>query len=299
MPRYWDEFVGWASSHFSSKDRHHPQSPSKSYYRPLGQKLKLPRVILGRRRVRSILAAILPELKKKGEYTLPTWLMQPNWQTHATHVFKVGESLELHLPWVLDNRPGTKAIFLVRHPLGFLQSLYKRFYQDKPIESIDRYHEKNCARLLLRISQARQLGVELPSELLSAEISSLDRFEVLLWSWLVFSEIGYHLYSKRPEVLTVTYEKMLAEPIPQLKEIYAHCNLPWDEYVERSVSYTFSSSARLARSFAKYWSEDQQQLANDILRHSSMREFWTEELWKSLDDLAIAQSGTAVSYQPY
>lgn len=297
MPRHWDEFVRWVSSHSSSKDRHHPQAPPKSYYHPLWQKLKLPRIVLAKGKVRKALSVISPELKEKGEYTLPAWLMQPNWPENAIHIFKVGESLELHLPWILENRPGTTSIFLARHPLGFLQSLYKRLYKQKAVPPV--YHQKNCERLLLRIGQAQRLGVALPTELSAADVSSLSPFEVLLWSWFAFHEIGYHLYSEQSDVLTVIYEEMLAEPIPQLKKIYAHCNLPWDGHVERAVSDTFSSSACLAKSFLKYWSEDEQQTANDILRHSSMREAWTDALWQTLDELAIAQEGTAVSYQPY
>ena len=297
MPQHWDELVCWMGSHFSSKDRHHPQSPPKSYYRSLGQQLKLPQTILGRRRTRKALSILLSELQEKGEYTLPAWLMQPNWQDRAIHVLKVGESLEQHLPWILENRPGTKVIFLVRHPLGFSQSLHKRYYQQRTVDLV--HHEQNCERLRLRIWQAQQLGIKLPSEVTAVDVNSLGRFEVVLWSWFVFHEIGYHLYSGQPDVEIVTYEKILAEPIPQLKKIYAHCNLPWDEHVEQAVSSTFGFSARLAQSFLQYWSEDEQQIANDVLRHSSMRSAWTDELWKALDELALAQEGVEVSYQPY
>ena len=251
----------------------------------------LPQFLLRKNRTRTALSILYPEFRQ-DEYRLPPWMLVPNWQTQAVHVFKVQQYLEQHLPWLLANRPQTKVIFLMRHPLGFAQSLYRRLYQHGNQRY---YHQQNCRLLQARLQQSEQLGVHFPD----VDLDGLSLLESVIWNWWVFHEMSYQLFSPHPAVLTVVYEQILANPTVQLKSVFEHCALPWDRRTEQAVQQTYSRSAHLAQSFRTYWSQQDQQTAYDILCNASVRSFWPDESWDQLCDLAADQQATQVAYSPY
>ncbi len=291
MSQYWDEAADWMSCRWGHRDRHHPYAQSKVYYRDPWWKLRLPQYLISKTRFRRAFSIVCPELKKE-EFRLPSWLMRRDWQDSAVHVFKVGASLEAHLPWILKNRPAIRIINLVRHPLGFAQSLYRRLYEQGDKND---YHQKNLELLTSRLQFAQQHGVEFPA----IDVESLDLFESVIWNWIVLNETAYQLYRSQPAVLTVAYERLLAEPVVQMKEVFDHCGIPWDEKIEPAIEKTYEKSAHLAQSFREYWSEEQQQMVERLLEQTAIGSLWKNQLWQQLTNLSSQQKASEVSYSPY
>lgn len=294
MSQHWDDIVHWMSWRWGQKDRHHPDAPPKVYYRQFFWNLGLPQFLIRKNRSRKALSIFYPEFKNT-EYQLPSWMLTPNWHEKATHVFKMNSSLEQHLSWIIKHRPETKIVFLIRHPLGYAQSLYRRFYSRFDEEEVNSFYEKNCDNIRSRLKYARENNLDVPSP----DVSSLNPFESVIWSWLLFNEISYQLYSNQQSVITVVYEQLLANPVEQIKAVFDHCGLPWNSELAQKIQTTYGQSARLAQSFRDYWDEDAQKVAAEILSHSSIQSFWSDQLWENLDNLAKEQLAAQPSYSPY
>lgn len=291
MSQYWEEVVSWMGSHLSCKDRHHPYAPPKVYYKKYLWQLGIPQFLIHKNRTRRALSFIYPQFNQE-EYQLPSWFFTPDGCKKTTYVFKTGSSLENHLNWIINHRPQTKIIILIRHPLGFAQSLYCRLYKG---QDPNYFYEQNCQKILSRLQYGEENGVELPS----IDINSLTLFESVIWNWLLFYETSYQLYSSHQSVLTITYEQLLANPLEQAKTIFNHCSLPWNSEIEEKVRKTYQQSAHLAQSYKNYWQQESQKLTDKILSYSSVRNFWDDQLWADLDKLAADQEANQVAYTPY
>ncbi|MGF1491793.1 MAG: sulfotransferase [Microcoleaceae cyanobacterium] len=291
MAQHWDNAVNWMSCRWGIRDRHHPEAPAKTYYRPQWWERGLPQFLIHKNKSRKLASILYPEFRRE-EYRLPAWILTPNWQENTTHVFKLARCLERQLNWILENRPQTKVVFLIRHPLGFAQSLYRRLYNHR---DQGRHHRQNCQLLRSRLQYRMNLGLDVPE----VDVDSIDLFESVLWNWFVFNQTSYELHTAYPNVQTVVYEQLLVDPVAQFKAVYAHCGLRWDSCVEQSIQQTYGHSAHLAQSFQNYWSAEYKQAAEQILARSSLRAFWTGKLWSTLDQLTTEQKATEVAYSPY
>ncbi|NOY69660.1 MAG: sulfotransferase [Deltaproteobacteria bacterium] len=287
----WDEAVYWMSTRWGGKDRNHPGARPKIYFRKLWRDTGVPQFLIRKSRVRKLLSFIYPEFCNQ-EYRLPPWLLIPGWNEKTVHVFKLLNSLEFHLPWILEHCPEVKVVYLVRHPLGYAKSLYQRLYQkgDKKY-----YHERN---LLILKKRLPFLTGDYHGRL-ADEIKTLSLFETVVWNWLTFNDETYRFFRDDPRVLTVVYEQLLCNPLETIKSVYNHCGLSWNILYEAEIYHTFSGSAHLAVNFHKFWPADKQETAKGILRDSAVMHLWDKKLWSQLDRISRDQKGGFLKYSPY
>lgn len=291
LDHHWDDAVRWMSNRWATKDRHHPRGASKAFYRPLWASLGLPKFLIEKNRTRRAIGLLYPPFRQE-EFTLPGWILTPGWLERTTQVFKVNRATEYQVPWILENRPGIKHLFLVRHPLGFAQSIFRRFYTP---ENEQHYHRLNLETIRTGLDFAETLGLELPD----VDVDSLDMFESTIWHWYVFNEITYQVCQNHPSVLTIVFEALLADPATHIQAAYEHCDLDWTPEIEAAVRETYKSSAHLALSFRESLDEEQQRLTEAMLSQSQIQSLWPDNLWEQLESMSHAQDASKPSYSPY
>jgi hypothetical protein len=291
MAAHWDEVVRWMSCRWATKDRHHPQAAHKDFYRPLWARLGITKFLIEKNRTRRALSVLYPPFRGE-EFTLPSGLLSPGWLEETTQVFKVNTSLERQIPWILKHRPEVKHLFLIRHPLGFAQSILRRLYTPG---SEEMYHDRNRKSIRTGLEFARKLGFDLPD----VDVDSLSLYESLIWHWLMFNEITYRACLNHPSVLTIVYEALLAEPDRYLKLAFDHCGLEWTPQIDQSIRDTYQSSAHLALSYRDAIDKSQQEITQQILNQAMIRDLWPDELWERLAELTERQEAEAPSYSPY
>lgn len=291
MSQYWDEAVQWMSSRWGSRDRHHPMALPKAYYRRPLWSLGVPQALIRKKQLRKLCSLIYSDFNN-NEYKLPSWMLMPHWQESTVHVFKLLSVLERHLFWISEHRPGIKIIHLVRHPLGFAQSMYRRVYEagDKQY-----FHRQNLMGLEKKLRYAKEAGLNFPL----TEIKTLDFFETVIWNWLIFNETIYQRYRGKHQLMTIVYEQLISDPELTLRKVFDHCQLSWSKDIENAIKKTFSRSSQLALSFRAYWPAEVQKSADDILSGSSIMSLWSKLLWDRLDHLTDMQGNDPVTYRPY
>ena len=294
--QYWDQVVEHMASHWGNGDRIHPKAEQKIYFQNLAWLLRLPHSFINKAKLRNLSSFVFPELKNK-EFQLPSWMLNHVWKNDKTNVLNV---LNMHsiisviIPWLLENKNDIQVVFLLRHPLGYAQSLYRRLYNYSSPDQLIFYQQKNILNIKNQLDYAnlKNINVSVPED-----IESLDLFESVIWNWILFHEVNYKLLSCQESFLTITYEDILANPITEIKSVFEHCSLPWNDYIETQVNYTFSQSAHLARSFETYWPEKTKKIVSELLSDSCLRELWNDDLWERLDTLVTTQKGE-ITYTP-
>jgi hypothetical protein len=287
----WDEVSKDLRSKWGSGDLFNPKVSHKLYFKQSLWSLNIPQVVQNKASARSLLSILYPELRKQ-EYELPKWFYDSSvWQNKTNHIYKVGFSLQKCLGHILSSDPDARVIFLVRHPLGYAQSLYNRMFKQDMVYFTDKY----LRTLKQRIAMLRDTGAHIPD----LNLDSLEPFDIILLNWFVSNEFIYSMYGDRDQVMTVIYEELLANPEETVEEIFNHSDIPWNSDIKESVSYIFSGSAKLAQSFRKKCSSDQINSADNVLNYSSLSHYWDNSLWNRLAILEEAQSQKPVTYSPY
>jgi Sulfotransferase domain len=289
----WHEALEWMESHWGDRDRIHPNAEPKVYFQNWAWKLGIVQFILKKQKIRKGLSILFPSLSGL-EFQLPSWLLTKLWQTQTVNVLKTMDSTDKIMPWLLKNNPDTRVVLIIRHPLGFAQSLYKRFYTKKSEAELNSSREKNIQLLKKRFESAKANGFQLPS----LDFDSLDLFESVVWGWLFFNEISYQLYKSEPSVKIVCYEEILANPVKNLQSVFNHVELPWNDQIQAVISEIYSQSAKLGTSFRSFWDPAQCERVEQILQSTQVKELWTADLWQNLEQMSESQSGQ-LTYDPF
>jgi hypothetical protein len=250
--------------------------------------------LIRKNRTRQSLSFLHREFARE-EYKLPNGLLVPHYEKIAVPVFKTLIWLEDCLPWILKERPNVKVIHLIRYPLGYAKSLYKRLYKDS---DTTHFHEANRQNLSERIEKAQYLELDIP--LKKTEIESLSELEVIIWNWVIGNQIIYRKGNiNEGKTFVITYEQLLIDPIETIKGVYEYCQLPWSEEIENALNFTFKSSVSLATDYSSFFPQQEQEITKQIIDKSSLKNLWNNELWIELGKIKAKAKNNTISYSPY
>lgn len=291
---HWDDFVYYTNSRWGYLDRHHPQTLLKDYYKNFWDKLGVTRFLIRKNRTRQLFSFVYKEFERE-EYKLPSWLLVSDFEEIAIPVFKTLIYLEDCLPWIMKKRPDTKIVHLIRYPLGYIKSLYKRLYKNQNADSL---HRANRLNLIARLEKAKSIGLDFP--LKKTNVEHLNKLEVLVWNWAIANQIIYQQGKINDrQTFIITYEQLLISPVETIKSVYDYCGLPWSIEIENAVCFTFKSSISLATNYISVFSEEEQQITLNIINRTSLKNLWNNEMWSSLEQIKSENKNDNISYSPY
>jgi len=117
--------------------------------------------------------------------------------------------------------PDSRTIFILRHPCGQVASVMrgnrqKRF--DLRTSGTDMPFDEAAA-----VAHAAVCGVT------EAAFQALPDAAKYAWSWRAFNETAYAGLAGKPNVHTVVYEALCAEPAPMARQILAFAGLGWND----------------------------------------------------------------------
>ena len=271
---HWDEAVEWAATHFGERDRI-PQS-QKSYLYELPFKLGLWRP-LEHRKVRKALGVLRPSLRLP-EWPIPPWLGRRDAFDYAHPVLKL-VTMHRWAAWVLEHRPTSKVVHIVRYPAGVHQSWQKR------------YLAVNDAAEVLRanIDRLDAIGQHHPDwreRFGDLEAISVDESE--MWFWRYSTEDLHKEGLGKDNYLLTVYEKMVSNPVEELKRIYDFCDLSWSEEVERRIDPNVDhpglqdtpwhkkvpADSKVVNRWRETISDVDRAMVEEILRDSILERWW-------------------------
>lgn len=147
---------------------------------------------------------------------------------HARVVWKSIESPG-RLGVCMQALPDARAIFLMRHPCGYVASVLRgeaknRFSGSKP--SAD---DLWMLEALLATSSGQTRGIGLD------DIKWLTPEERLAWRWVLIQEKVLADVARCKRVLTLRYEDICADPLARTRQLLAFVGLDWSSQVEAFV----------------------------------------------------------------
>ena len=256
----WDAAARWAADHIGNRD-HHALVP-KRYYHAWSTALHLPRAMV-RPRIRNAASMLSPSLRA-GEWPLPWWAGSQRRMCEALPVLKFTQ-VPGWACWVLENRPNTRVLHIVRHPGGFLNSWRNRYLAKHETDQVT--HE-NRERLRLIAAEdsgwAKRFG----------DIDTIALDESELWFWRYAAEVIHETGSSMPNYLFVHYEQMTADPLAWAQRVFEFCDLPWDAAIAARVTGTTGESKAIANAWRDRLSPEDIALIERILDHSPMNTWW-------------------------
>ena len=195
----------------------------------------------------------------------------------------------------MNERPDTKVIHLIRYPLGYAKSLYKRLYKN---QDATHFHEANRLNLITRLKKAQSIGLDFP--LKKSELEFLSELEIIVWNWAIGNQIIYQQGKINDrQTFIITYEQLLINPVETVKSIYDYCELPWSIEIENAINFTFKSSGSLATDYKSIFSEQEQEITKNIISKFSLKNLWNNEMWSDLDKIKAEDKDDTISYSPY
>lgn len=157
---------------------------------------------------------------------------------HARLVWKSIESSG-RLGVLMDALPDARAIYLIRHPCGYIASQLRgqaTHQFSTPGGSLD---DRWVLRLLLATEAGKACGLALD------DIMHLTQEERLAWRWVLTHETVLADVADNSRVLTVCYEDFCAEPLAMTRKVLEFTGLHWQSQTEAFVH----ASTRTARNW--------------------------------------------------
>ncbi len=205
----------------------------------------------------------MPTLRR-GEWPVPPWLMNRQRLREALLVMKLAQ-VPGWAQWVLENRPDSHVVHIVRHPGGFLNSWRRRYLAGKD-EALVR--SKNNARL------ARILDLHPAWNDRLGPIDKMTVDESELWYWCYASETIHNAGAERPNYTIVTYEQLAADPVAGARRLYRRCELEWNAELERQVRSNSGGSSAISAAWRTLLDNQQNDMVEHVLQGSSLRSLW-------------------------
>jgi len=258
----WDDAVRVVSMRFGERDRRAVRR--KAYLHELPRRLGLTRLVLDSH-ARSRLGRLLPSLRS-GEWRLPKFAGSEERLARALHVLKLAGDPGW-AAWVLRNRPRVATLHIIRHPGGFLNSWRNRYFGKHDAAEVVAANRRRLERLVeLHPEWAKLLG---PIAGMSAEESEL-------WYWRYAMEAICEAGEGRPGYRLVVYERLAADPIAVMRDVYAACGLPWTTEVAAGMNAISRESENIADAWRSKLAPEHRALVERILAGSPLRSIWPE-----------------------
>ena len=136
---------------------------------------------------------------------------------------------------VLACVPGSRGVFLLRHPCGYVASVLRGEAKRKFEGDVASAEDFDIFEMLLATRHARERGLTRES------IAAADPAERLAWRWVLFNQKTVDDLAAGSAATQVVYEQLCADPIGQSERLLAFAGLPWCAEVERFIRQSISS----------------------------------------------------------
>jgi hypothetical protein len=172
--------------------------------------------------------------------------------------------------WILENKPEIHIIHLVRHPLGFINSWYNRYFASRD-------PEKTKA---INVDRLRRIKKFDPSWTLPWDSGKEDEFsnkELELWYWRYANEALLTSGAKNASYNFVTYSELTHNTEKYLKKYYDLLSLEYSDKISKKILDASKKSASLSEKWKEDASEEDLALAERILDGSPLKEFFSSK----------------------
>jgi hypothetical protein len=167
--------------------------------------------------------------------------------------------------WVLENRPATAVLHIVRHPGGFLNSWRNRYLAQHERETV--LHENRE-----RLRQIAEADPAWGRRFCDIRTMSLDESE--LWFWRYAAEAIHEAGAESSHYRLINYERMTVDPIGTARDVFEFCGLPWESDTEHRVAGTAAESKSIAKAWRDRLSAEDVALIERILDDSPLNSWW-------------------------
>ncbi len=265
----WDAILSQLKNVNSIRDRHHIKTYKKhAYYNSL-VRTKLAKLIVKKRKVRSLLSIFFPKLSGL-EYEMPKFLRDKSVNPDLTFVFKF-PGLTNCMPWLSMEQRNIKFVHIIRYPLGYLSSLRNQHYLKYNNLNHFQYNKVRFFQLLDTVKKL-ELDLEIPSP------ENLSLFELDLWNWVMYNKILLKLLTHNRNAIIFTYEELLLNPVDTMSKAYEHCGLDFNSKVEKDIRFTFEDTKYKINSYKSLFSDIHKKQVDEILLKIGMIDFWSQEV---------------------
>ena len=142
--------------------------------------------------------------------------------TSQLTVLKSVEALG-RLPAMANGMSDTRVIHLIRHPAGYVSSQLRG-------REMGKFTNDTFLPKQFSLEPARRRGMS------GADAAKLPDVERLAWSWMVMNEWALETTQSMPNVRTVIYDDIAANPLQQTRELFQWAGLDWAPSTERFLS---------------------------------------------------------------
>ena len=271
----WDKAIYWAATHFGERDRI-PQNRKSFLYSFLFRCGMLE--LIEKRRIRILLSCISPSLIQP-EWGLPWWFGPIHALNKAQPILKIAMKHNWAI-WILNNRPDSKIIHIVRHPGGVLQSWRKRYLANRDHAKV---LQANVDRLKaiadLHPKWAKYFG----------DLSTISVEEAEMWFWRYSTEALNTQGSNRENYRLILYEQIMTNPLEEISRVYKFCGLSLSDEIIARIDPSVNQSQRKKipwnkkivadSSVANKWrqtiSKTNKKIINKVLQGSILEHWWS------------------------
>lgn len=273
MEQPWDFFVQWTATHLSEWDL--KVTAPKHHLHALPQALGLTNLPF-RPKARNLLQKLSPGIWAK-EWSAPGWMVNQKALHQSYAVFKF--NIEAwYACWLLEYRPETPVVHMVRHPGGFLHSAITRFFSKLSPEKLEKEYQLYTDILRTAVAIAPEWGA------VFGDIESMELMEAVAWVWRYHNEAIYRTGQGQPNYLRLIYEDMSRQPLAMAQQVYQHCDLDWSADIENRIKAGLDTSVwgKLSKSsveVAEVWkselSPENLRLIHQVMEGSLMADWWS------------------------
>lgn len=256
----WEKAVATAAMQMGHRDR--IAANSKTYLRSLAVSLGGTHLLRGRRR--RWLLSLLNSYLRQEQWPAPAWFVNRQRLKQASPIFKLNQAPGW-ANWVLQHRPQSTVVHIVRHPGGFLNSWQNRYLSERDAARVKRANSDRLQQIAASDpTWAKRMG--------NIEAMSLDESE--LWYWCYANEVVHKAGQGCSNYCLVIYEKLARDPVGTMARVYDACHLSWTKAIEAQIAKSAKTSTDIATAWTDQLTAEQERLVDSILASSSMANYW-------------------------
>ena len=270
----WDKSIHWTATHFGERDRM-PQNRKAFLYSFLLWRGIIE--IIEKRKIRILLSCTSPSLIQP-EWGLPWWFGPRHGLNEAQPILKIAMKHNWAI-WVLNNRPDSKIIHIVRHPGGVLQSWRKRYLAN-------RNHAKVLQANVDRLQAIADLHPKWANYF--GDLSTISVEEAEMWFWRYSTEALSTQGSNRKNYRLILYEQIITNLFEEISRIYKFCGLSLSDEIMERIDHSNQPQRKKTQwnkkivadsSVASKWrqtiSKTDKKILNKVLQGSMLEHWWS------------------------
>ncbi|MGB3614339.1 MAG: sulfotransferase [Elainellaceae cyanobacterium] len=260
----WEQAIATAAMQMGYRDR--IAANPKAHLRSQVSRLGGAYLLRGQRR-RQIASIVSPSLAGE-QWTAPDWMIDRQQLEQAYPIFKLNQAPGW-AAWVLNHRPRSRVIHIMRHPGGFLNSWRNRYVTAQATDQIRQANSDRLKKIAAASPHwARRMG----------DIDAMCIDESELWYWCYANEVVYRAGQGQSNYHLIIYEDLVRSPADQMRQVYSTCGLPWTSAIESRITSSAAASASIAMAWKHQIAPAQRRLVDSILAKSAMANHWPPDI---------------------